>query len=72
MCVCAFMGDRPEEKNCMCAMDNVDWYCVCMHAREKVSGTIIKRRPMCGCKRLGEVIIDVKLNSNIRIRDHDV
>ena len=43
-----------------------------MHAREKVSGTIIKRRPMCGCKRLGEVIINVKLNSNIWIRDHDV
>ena len=43
-----------------------------MHAREKVSGTIIKRRPMCGCKRLGEVIINVKLNSNIWIRDPDV
>ena len=65
MCVCAFMGDRPEEKDCMCAMDNADWQCVCMHAQEKVSGTIIKRRPMCGCKILGEVIINVKLNSNV-------
>ena len=25
VCVCAFMGDRPEEKDCMCAMDNADW-----------------------------------------------
>ncbi len=23
--VCACMGDRPEEKDCMCAMDNADW-----------------------------------------------
>ena len=43
-----------------------------MHAREKVSGTIIKRRLLCGCKRIGEVIINVKLNSNIWIRDPDV
>ena len=64
-CLCACMGYRTEEKDCMCVMDNVEGYCVCMHAREKVSGTIIKRRPMCGCKRLGEVIINVKLNSNI-------
>ena len=62
MCVCACMRDQPEEKECMCAMDNADWYCVCMYAREKVNGTIIKRRRLCGCKRLGEVIINVKLN----------
>ena len=43
-----------------------------MHAREKVSGTIIKRRLLCGCKRIGEVIINVKFNSNIWIRDPDV
>ena len=43
-----------------------------MYAREKVSGTIVKRRRLCGCKRLGEVIINVKLNSNIWIRDPDV
>ena len=43
-CVRACVGDRPEEKDCMCAMDNADWYCVCMHAREKVSGTIIKEK----------------------------
>ena len=65
MWVCAFMGDRPEEKDCMCAMDNADWWCVCMHAREKVSVSIIKGRLLCGCKRIGEVIINVKLNSNI-------
>ena len=46
---------------------------MCVHAsREKVSGTIINRRELCGCKRLGEVIINVKLNSNTRIRDPDV
>ena len=25
VCVCACMGDRPEEKDCMCAMDNAEW-----------------------------------------------
>ena len=65
MLVCAFMGDQPEEKYCMRAMDNANWYYVCMHAQEKASGTIIKRRLLCGCKRIGEVIINVKLNSNI-------
>ena len=25
LCVCACMGDRPEEKDCMCAMDNAEW-----------------------------------------------
>ena len=65
VCVCAFTEDRPEEKDCMRAIDNADRECVCMHAREKVSGTIIKRRLLCGCKRIGEVIINVKLNSNI-------
>ena len=44
VCVCACMADRPKEKDCMCVMDNADWYCVCMHAREKVSGTIIKQK----------------------------
>ena len=43
-----------------------------MHAWEIVSATIIKRRRLCGCKRLGELIINVKLNSNIWIRDPDV
>ena len=63
------MVDRPEERYyvcvCVCAMDNAEWECVCMHAREKVSGTTIKRRRLCGCKRLGEIIINIKVNSNI-------
>ena len=36
---------------------------VCMHERKLVVAT--KVRGLCGCKRLGEVIINVKLNSNI-------
>ena len=36
----ACMGDRPEEKDCMCVMDNAEWQCVCMHAREEVSVSV--------------------------------
>ena len=25
VCVCAYMEDQPEEKDCMCAMDNAEW-----------------------------------------------
>ena len=34
---------------------------VCMHERKLVLAT--KIRGLCGCKRLGEVIINVMLNS---------
>ena len=64
------MGERPKVKRRICAMEleNAEGGlegCGRLHAREKVSGTIIKRRRLCECKRLGEVIINVKLNSNI-------
>ena len=67
MCGCVPSWETGLKKKIAC----VRWImptgsvCVCMHAREKVSGTIIKRRLLCGCKRIGEVIINVKLNSNI-------
>ena len=61
------MGDKTEARYCVCvcAMSNAEWECVCMHAREKVSGTTIKRRRLCECKRLGEIIINIEVNSNI-------
>ena len=59
--MCAWETDL--EKKIACVRWIMPSASVCgIHAREKVSGTIIKRRPMCGCKRLGEVIINVKLN----------
>ena len=67
MCVgvCLHKTDLKKKIACVRWIMPSGSVCACMHAREKVSGTIIKRRRLCGCKRLGEVIINVKLNSNI-------
>jgi hypothetical protein len=53
-----------KERLCVCDGECQPGECVCMHAREKVCGTI-KTRRVCGCKRPGEIIINIRVDSNI-------
>ena len=56
--------DLKKERLCVCDVECQVVECVCMHAREKVCGTI-KTRRVCGCKRLDEIIINIRVDSNI-------
>ena len=69
-CVPSWETDLKKKIACVRWIMPTGSVCACMHERNLV--VLIKRRLLCGYKRIGEVIINVKLNSNIWIRDPDV